>query len=130
MKKVKPVAPESEQVSRFTEFDIHLFKEGHHFDLYEKLGAHPMVSDEKEGGYFAVWAPNASEVSVVGNFNNWNSSAHPLRVRDDSSGIWEGFIPGVRKGALYKYHVVSKHPHIYETDKGDPFAFFSELPPN
>lgn len=130
MKKMRQIAPESEQASRFTEFDIHLFKEGHHFDLYEKLGAHPMVSDEKEGAYFAVWAPNANDVSVIGNFNNWNPFAHPLRVRGDSSGIWEGFVPGVRKGALYKYHVVSKHPHIYETDKGDPFAFFSELPPN
>lgn len=117
------------QVSLFTDFDIHLFKEGHHFSLFDKLGSHPMTIDDLEGVYFAVWAPNASEVSVVGDFNGWNPISHPLRVRWDSSGIWEGFYPGIQRGALYKYHIVSKSHLFYESDKGDPFAFYSEPPP-
>ncbi|MFI5303347.1 MAG: 1,4-alpha-glucan branching protein GlgB [Nitrospiria bacterium] len=118
-----------ESVSLFTEFDIHLFREGQHFSLYEKLGAHSMSVDGKDGAYFAVWAPNASQVSVVGEFNNWDRSTHPLQSRWDSSGIWEGFFPGIQMGALYKYHLISKSHHFYESDKGDPFAFYSEIPP-
>ena len=103
--------------------DLHLFNEGSHFRLYEKLGAHPA----KEGCYFAVWAPSAEQVSVAGDFNGWNRESHPLRPRD-RSGIWEGFIPGVGKGALYKYHIVSRHGG-HRVDKADPFAFHSEVPP-
>src|SRR3989338_402001 len=103
--------------------DLHLFNEGSHFRLYEKLGAHPA----KEGCYFAVWAPAAEQVSVAGDFNGWNRESHPLRPRD-RSGIWEGFIPGVGKGALYKYHIVSRHGG-HRVDKADPFAFHSEVPP-
>jgi 1,4-alpha-glucan branching enzyme len=114
-------------VSLLTELDSYLFKEGNHFRLYEKLGSHLMTVDGAEGALFAVWAPNASSVSVIGDFNDWNKDAHALRVRHDGTGIWEGFIPGVGHGALYKYHIVSRDHH--EADKGDPFAFSWETPP-
>ena len=115
-------------VSLFTDHDIYLFKEGNHFRLYEKLGSHVMTVDGIEGNYFAVWAPNALRVSVVGEFNGWNPESHPLRSREDGSGIWEGFITGVGEGAIYKYHIVSQHNN-YRVDKGDPFAFCWEPPP-
>lgn len=115
-------------MSLFTDDDIHLLKEGNHFRLYEKLGAHPMTVDGVAGSCFAVWAPNARKVSVIGDFNGWKNRSDPLRVRKDSSGIWEGFIPGVRSGALYKYHIISRHGH-YEVDKGDPYALRWETPP-
>jgi 1,4-alpha-glucan branching enzyme len=115
-------------VSRFTDQDIYLFKEGNHFKLYEKLGSHPMTVDGAEGIYFAVWSPDAVKVSVTGDFNGWNRESHPLSVRWDSSGIWEGFIPGIPRGCIYKYHIISRHNN-YRVDKGDPFAFFWELPP-
>jgi len=111
-----------------TDHDIYLFKEGNHFRLYEKLGAHRLADGEQDGTYFAVWAPNASSVSVIGDFNGWNPTAHRLGVRWDGSGIWEGFIPGLKEGAVYKYHVVSRYGG-YEVDKGDPFAFFWEVSP-
>ena len=115
-------------VSLFTDHDIYLFKEGAHFRLYEKLGSHPMVVDGRKGTLFAVWAPNAEYVSVVGDFNSWDRGAHPLGVRGDSSGIWEGFIPDVGPGSLYKYHIASK-VNGYSVDKGDPFGFRWEMPP-
>ncbi len=111
-----------------TDQDIYLFKEGNHFNLYDKLGAHPLVHEGVKGTLFAVWAPEAERVSVIGEFNNWNKVSHPLSVRWDGSGIWEGFIPGVEAGAFYKYHVVSRHAG-YRADKGDPFAFCWEAPP-
>lgn len=112
----------------FTEFDIHLFRQGKHFKLYEKLGSHLIELEGQQGTYFAVWAPSAKSVSVKGNFNNWNRTAHPLMPRWDSSGIWEGFIPGIGKGELYKYNVVAQNGKHLE--KGDPFALFWEIPPN
>jgi len=115
-------------ISLLTEFDIHLFKEGNHFRLYEKLGAHPMSVDGIRGTYFALWAPNAERVTVIGDFNGWNHEGHPLQQRWDGSGIWEGFIPDVEQGIVYKYHIVSRH-NGYRADKGDPFAFFWEVPP-
>jgi len=115
-------------VSLLTEHDIYLFKEGSHFRLYEKLGAHPMTVDGRDGTLFAVWAPNAQYVSVVGDFNYWDRGAHPLQVRGDSSGIWEGFIPDVGPGSLYKYHIASRL-NGYSVDKGDPFSFRWEMPP-
>ncbi|HXY54492.1 MAG TPA: 1,4-alpha-glucan branching protein GlgB [Nitrospirota bacterium] len=115
-------------VSLLTDHDIYLFKEGNHFRLYEKLGSHIMASDGMEGTLFAVWAPNAAQVSVIGDFNGWNKNSHALRVRDDGSGIWEGFIPGVSRGTLYKYHIRSRINN-HEATKGDPFAFFWEVPP-
>lgn len=114
-------------ISRFTDYDIYLFKEGNHFKLYEKLGSHLMKADGKEGAYFALWAPNAERVSVVGGFNDWKAGVHPLAPRLDGSGIWEGFIPGIKKGDLYKYYIESRYG--YKGYKADPLAFFYECPP-
>ncbi|MGB5942615.1 MAG: 1,4-alpha-glucan branching protein GlgB [Leeuwenhoekiella sp.] len=115
--------------SLFTDFDIDLFKSGKHFRLYEKLGSHPMKVDGVEGTYFAVWAPSAKSVSVVGDFNYWLEGEHKLEVRWDSSGIWEGFIPGVGVGTRYKYKIHS-HNNDLKTEKSDPFARRCEHPPN
>ncbi len=114
--------------SLLTEQDIYLFKQGNHFKLYEKLGAHYITVEKKPGIYFAVWAPNAERVSVIGDFNGWNPNTHALTIRWDGSGIWEGFIPGVKNGALYKYHIASKYNN-YRIDKGDPFGFYWEVSP-
>ena len=114
-----------------TDQDIYLFREGTHVRAYEKLGAHPVASPQAGGGegtHFSAWAPNAASVSVVGDFNGWSPTAQRLQPRADSSGIWEGFVRGVRPGALYKYHIVSRHA-AYTVDKSDPFAFYSEVPP-
>jgi len=116
------------EFSLLTDHDIYLYKEGNHFRLYDKLGAHLVEKDGVRGVLFAVWAPNAANVSVVGDFNQWDPQTHPLAARWDHSGIWEGFIPNVGKGTLYKYHIVSNHNH-YRVNKGDPFAFFWEMPP-
>lgn len=113
--------------SRFTDFDIYLFKAGRHFRLYEKLGAHAAEHNGTQGTYFAVWAPNAKSVSVTGNFNFWTKMQHPLFPRWDESGIWEGFIPNVHKGELYKYAIQSADGRWLE--KADPFAFYCEIPP-
>ncbi|MEW6600881.1 MAG: 1,4-alpha-glucan branching protein GlgB [Nitrospirota bacterium] len=115
-------------VTFLTDHDIYLFKEGNHFQLYDKLGSHPLTVDGKEGIYFALWAPNAEKVSVIGDFNDWNKGAHQLMPRWDQSGIWEGFIQGIGKGTVYKYHIISRHNN-YSVDKGDPFAFHWEQPP-
>lgn len=115
--------------SLFTDFDINLFKAGKHFRLYEKLGAHLAVVDGQSGTYFAVWAPSAKAVSVVGDFNYWTEGEHDLNVRWDGSGIWEGFIPGIDKGSKYKYKIHSHNIDI-KTEKADPFAFYCETPPN
>jgi 1,4-alpha-glucan branching enzyme len=111
-----------------TDYDIHLYKEGSHFRLYEKLGAHLVDMEGVEGVYFGVWAPNAKSVSVIGDFNYWNPDSHALGVRWDGSGIWEGFIPGLKKGDIYKYYIQS-HNNGYQVDKGDPFAFHWETAP-
>ncbi len=111
-----------------TQNDIYLFKEGTLYRAYEKLGAHPTVVDGRTGTRFAVWAPNADAVSVVGDFNGWTPDRNALAPRSDQSGIWEGFIPEVGPGALYKYHIHSRLGG-YRVDKTDPFAFRSELPP-
>ncbi|MBI4309412.1 MAG: 1,4-alpha-glucan branching protein GlgB [Candidatus Omnitrophica bacterium] len=111
-----------------TDHDVYLFKEGNHFKLHEKFGSHPMVVDGVAGVHFAVWAPNARAVSVIGNFNHWDRQAHPLNCRWDSSGIWEGFVPGLGQGELYKYFIVS-NKDFYQVEKQDPFAYFNEEPP-
>ena len=113
--------------SLFTEFDISLFQSGKHFKLYEKLGSHPITLNGEQGVYFAVWAPDAESVSVMGGFNYWDSGSHPLYARWDGSGIWEGFIPVLGKGELYKYGIRAKSGELLE--KGDPFARFWEIPP-
>ncbi len=118
-----------EPFSLLTDHDIYLFKEGNHFRLYEKLGAHVIEQAGEKGTFFAVWAPNAATVSVIGDFNQWDPHAHPLASRADESGIWEGFVAGVGKGTVYKYHIASRY-NSYTVDKGDPFAFFWELPPH
>ncbi|MCB1947411.1 1,4-alpha-glucan branching protein GlgB [Nitrosomonas sp.] len=115
-------------ITLLTEGDIYLFRQGSHARLYEKLGAHSFVHEDQSGTLFAVWAPNAKSVSVIGDFNNWKAEAHPLKMRGDDSGIWEGFIPGLLPGAAYKYHIVSQF-HGYRADKGDPFAVYWETPP-
>ena len=114
-------------MSLLTDDDLYLFNEGSHFRLYDKLGAHPMEHEGKEGTCFAVWAPDAQKVYVMGDFNGWDKESHPLHPRG-KSGIWEGFIPGVGKGANYKYHIASRF-HGYHVDKADPFALNSEVPP-
>lgn len=111
-----------------TEYDIYLFKKGNNNNLYNKLGSHILELDGGKGTHFAVWAPNAENVSVIGDFNGWNKKSHPLYPRWDESGIWEGFIPNLEENTLYKYHIVSK-VNNYEVEKGDPFAFKWETPP-
>ena len=111
-----------------TEQDTYLFKEGSHFRLYDKLGAHAMTVGGQAGTLFAVWAPNAERVSVVGDFNGWDAGRHPLGPRWDGSGIWEGFVPGLEKGSMYKYLVTSKIGGR-SAEKGDPYALFWEIPP-
>ncbi|MGO4911828.1 1,4-alpha-glucan branching protein GlgB [Leeuwenhoekiella sp. W20_SRS_FM14] len=114
--------------SLFSDFDIDLFKAGKHFRLYEKLGSHPTTVNGVKGTYFAVWAPSAKAVSVVGDFNFWIEGDHKLNVRWDGSGIWEGFIPGVAAGTIYKYKIQSTNNDI-KTEKADPFARRAEHPP-
>ncbi len=110
-----------------TDQDLYLFNEGSHYRLYEKLGSHPCSRDGVKGTQFAVWAPGAERVYVMGDFNRWNKTGFPLTPRD-SSGIWIGFIPGIGPGVKYKYHIVSRY-NGYRVDKADPYAFHSETPP-
>ena len=110
-----------------TDQDLYLFNEGSHYRIYDKMGAHMATHDGQPGTIFSVWAPNARSLSVVGSFNGWNPKAHPLTSRG-SSGIWEGFIPGVTKGALYKFHIESRNPG-YQVDKADPIGLMQETPP-
>ncbi len=113
-------------VRYLTDYDAHLFAEGVHQRLYEKLGAHPATVEGMRGTRFAVWAPNAERVAVVGDFNGWEAGAHPLVGSD--TGVWEGFIPGVHTGALYKYAIESRYGG-YRVEKADPFAFAAEIRP-
>jgi 1,4-alpha-glucan branching enzyme len=122
-----PPEPVDFSVSLLSDTDLYLFNEGNHHRLYEQLGAHPLNTGDASGTYFAVWAPNARDVSVIGDFNGWDRASHHLRQRG-VSGVWEGFIRGVGAGSVYKYHIVS-HYNGYTVDKADPFAFFSETPP-
>ena len=95
-------------VSVLTDQDLYLFNEGNHYRAHDKLGAHLISDGDHQGACFSVWAPNARELSVMGSFNGWDPHSHPLKARG-SSGIWEGFVPGVEKGALYKFHISSHH---------------------
>ena len=116
------------QFSRFSDYDISLFKAGKHFGLWEKFGAHPEVVDGKKGVYFAVYAPGARLVGVQGDFNAWNAADGALYVRWDGSGIWEGFIPGAEVGQKYKYAIQSYHADGI-LEKADPYAQLYEIPP-
>ena len=114
-------------VSMLSDDDLHWFNEGTHTGLHRKLGAHPVQTSDGPGTGFAVWAPDAERVSVVGDFNGWDPRSDPLRPRD-SSGIWEGALPNVGRGALYKFHIVSGVART-EVAKADPVALFAEAPP-
>jgi 1,4-alpha-glucan branching enzyme len=120
-------SPVRTDISLLSSDDLHLFNEGSDYRAHEKMGAHPIYAGGEHGTCFSVWAPNAREISVIGNFNEWMPGAHQLRARG-GSGIWEGFIPGVGKGALYKFHIVSNH-HGHIVDKTDPFGLMQEKPP-
>ncbi|PYQ54795.1 MAG: 1,4-alpha-glucan branching enzyme, partial [Acidobacteria bacterium] len=113
--------------SPITDHDLYLFNEGTHYRLFEKLGAHPGDDGGRQGTWFAVWAPDAESVSVIGDFNGWDKRATPMALRAQT-GIWEAFVPDVTPGVRYKYHVVSRY-RGYRADKADPFAFFAETPP-
>jgi 1,4-alpha-glucan branching enzyme len=121
------MADSDKKVTLLTEQDLYLFNEGSHFRLHEKLGSHLISEGGLQGTYFAVWAPDAEKVFVMGDFNGWSKDSHSLQPKD-RSGIWEGFIPGVDKGARYKYHVVSRYQG-YRVDKADPFALYNDTPP-
>jgi 1,4-alpha-glucan branching enzyme len=131
MGKKKPggrdLVPTAETFSLWTDYDIYLFKSGKHFRLYEKMGAHAVHARGFSGTYFAVWAPNARSVSVIGNFNHWEKGRNQLFPRWDASGIWEGVIEGVGEGELYKYAILTADGQWLE--KADPFAFYAEIPP-
>ena len=114
--------------SFFTEDDIRNFQQGTHYRLYDLFGSHEIEVLGRRGYYFAVWAPNATQVSVIGNFNDWNPTSHPLFVRLDKSGVWEGFLPDLGRGEVYKYHIDGFQGA--KTDKGDPYANFWEKRPN
>ncbi len=114
--------------SLFSDDDIALFRAGKHYDLHLKLGSHLIEVDGQKGVQFAVWAPNAERVTVIGNFNFWLAHEHPLYPRWDGSGIWEGFIPGIGNGEAYKYHILSKVDG-QQHEKADPFAYYWEIPP-
>ena len=113
--------------SSLTDLDLHLFGEGSHHHIYQKLGAHPSERDGAHGTQFAVWAPNAQRVSVVGDFNSWDGGRHPLHRRG-SSGVWETFVPGVGVGALYKFEILGAHGHL--AMKADPYGLQMQLRPD
>lgn len=109
-----------------TDFDLYLMQQGHHYQIYEKLGAHAIEINGISGIYFAVWAPNAQSVSIIGTFNQWNRNMHMMRTLG-SSGVWELFIPGIGVGEKYKYQIKAKDHQIF--DKTDPYGFFCEVSP-
>ena len=104
---------------QFTELDQYLFGQGTHYDIYKKLGAHPTTQRRKKGVYFAVWAPNARSVSVIGDFNNWDNQANPMN-KVGEIGVYELFVPGAKAGDLYKFFIVGYHGE--ELYKADPYA--------
>ena len=121
------LAAHRSNITNLAENDLWLWNQGRHFNIDQILGAHPMATGGVRGTYFAVWAPNADRVTVIGDFNDWDKEAHPLQQRE-AAGLWEGFIAGVDAGARYRYHIRSKLAG-YEVDKADPVAFYNEIPP-
>ena len=119
--------PGAVPVSTISPFDLHLLAEGRHYRSFDKLGAHLREVDGVRGVHFAVWAPNAAQVDVLGDFNAWAAGATPLRVREEA-GVWEAFVPGIGVGALYKYRVVSRF-NGYESERADPYGFGAEIRP-
>jgi 1,4-alpha-glucan branching enzyme len=122
-----PTSTSRHDLSLLTDNDLYLFNEGSHYRIYDKMGAHIMTAGGETGTCFGVWAPNARSVSVIGSFNQWHPKTHPLHSRGNS-GIWEGFVPGANKGALYKFHIESHH-HGHRIDKTDPIGLLQEKPP-
>ena len=120
--------PKTPTPSRLSDLDLHLFREGSHTRLYERLGAHPETREGQPGCHFAIWAPNAHAVAVMGDFNGWHRHDHWLRQVHGGSGIWEGFVAGAHTGQRYKFHIESS-VNGYKVDKADPFAFASEVAP-
>ena len=114
--------------SIFSDDDLYLFGQGKEYRIYEKMGAHPRTFNGVRGVNFAVWAPNAQSISVIGDFNNWNRSAHPMHRRHNDLGVWECFIAGLGTGTLYKYAIYSRYNN-YTVDKADPYGFAMELRP-
>ena len=115
-------------MSNFTEMDCYLFGQGTHYDIYRKMGAHLTTVDGKEGVIFNVWAPHAAAVFVIGDFNDWDEGANQMsRVEPETIGVYELFVPGVKKGALYKFLIYT--PNGRKLYKADPFANYAELRP-
>ena len=119
--------PASDRITLLSEQDLYLFNEGSNYRMPETMGAHLVSRDGQTGAVFSVWAPNASLVSVIGSFNAWGARTNRLAPRGNS-GIWEGFVPGVTKGALYKFHIESRR-QSYQIDKADPLGILHEKPP-
>ena len=122
-----PLASQDQGSTLLTPYDLHLFNEGKHTRLFEKFGAHVVELDGRRGTHFAVWAPNAERISIVGDFNGWNPDSTPMNPRA-ISGVWEAFVRDLDHGAVYKYHIRSRY-HMYTVAKADPFALHNEVPP-
>src|SRR5262249_33163469 len=120
----QPIRPGPITGSLFSDFDLHLLAEGTHYPSYEELGAHVVALNATLGPNFAVWAPNARAVSVLGDFNDWDADADPMHPRG-GSGIWERFLPGVRPGARYRYAITPRDGGA-PIEKADPYGFFAE----
>ncbi len=116
------------QAPGLSDYDLYLLGEGKDLRSYEKMGAHFGELAGRRGVHFAVWAPNANQVSVVGDFNSWDSQANLIEAHG-KTGVWEGFVPDLQQGARYKYHIASQHQG-YEVDKADPYAFAAEIRPH
>jgi len=123
-----PQQSDADTPSLFSDFDLYLFGQGKNYRIYEKMGAHPRVINGVSGVNFAVWAPSARAISIIGDFNNWDRSAALMQLRHSELGVWECFVPHVHVGALYKYAIYSRYNN-YSVDKTDPYGFAAELRP-
>ena len=119
--------PSTTRAPWFSDYDLYLLGEGTHYRAYEKMGAHLGEVAGQPGVHFAVWAPNAKQVTVLGDFNGWNLRSNALEACG-ATGVWEGFVPDLKPGALYKYHITSQY-RAYQVDKADPYAFAAEIRP-